>query len=93
MEKYKCPDCGGDGIETCHNPDHGFISALDFHEVGRLGCPVCGHHPKHKVAGGAGKCESCNGLGVVDKETAIKIMDGFEMDVDLDDFFIETKII
>lgn len=23
-----CPDCGGDGKETCHNPDHGFIHGM-----------------------------------------------------------------
>lgn len=27
-EQIICPDCGGDGKETCHNPDHGFIDSL-----------------------------------------------------------------
>lgn len=58
-----CESCGGDGKETCNNPDHGFISAVGG-EINRLGCPVCGHDPNHKVYGG-GKCEDCNGLGFV----------------------------
>ena len=57
-----CFVCGGDGKETCTNPDHGFISMLSFHDVGRVGCPVCGHDPNHKVKNG-GSCECCNGLG------------------------------
>ena len=61
----RCPDCGGDGHETCHNPDHGFIGAVEWHENGRLGCPVCGHDPDHKVPGGEGRCETCNGTGKV----------------------------
>jgi hypothetical protein len=61
---FICPCCGGDGKETCNNPDHGFINALSFHEVGRLGCPVCGHDPNHKVKN-AGPCDICNGSGKV----------------------------
>ena len=34
-----------EGVEYCDNPDHGFIDALSFHDIGRLGCPVCGHNP------------------------------------------------
>jgi len=67
--KFTCPDCFGDGKETCHNPDHGFIDALSFHDIGRLGCPVCGHHPKHKVKGGA-NCDTCHGAGTVDIDAA-----------------------
>lgn len=37
-----CPGCGGDGKETCTNPDHGLISALSWHDIGRIGCPCCG---------------------------------------------------
>ena len=63
VEKYcVCFVCGGDGKETCTNPDHGFISMLSFHDVGRLGCPCCGHDPNHKIKNG-GNCECCNGLG------------------------------
>lgn len=59
---YTCFVCGGDGLETCTNPDHGFINALSFHDVGRIGCPVCGHDPNHKIKNG-GECECCNGSG------------------------------
>lgn len=55
-----CQACGGDGIETCTNPDHGFIDAVGG-EVGRLGCPVCGHHPRYKTRY---PCPECNGTGV-----------------------------
>ena len=63
VEKHcMCFVCGGDGKETCTNPDHGFISMLSFPYVGRLGCPCCGHDPNHKIKNG-GNCECCNGLG------------------------------
>lgn len=65
----KCPCCGGDGKETCHNPDHGLIGGLSFLDEGRLGCPVCGHHPKNKVKGGD-DCEICDGAGVLPEEKA-----------------------
>lgn len=72
-ELIECPVCSGDGKETCSNPDHGFIeNVLWFHEVGRLGCPVCGHDPKHKVKNG-GDCEACNGVGKVTEEVYQKI--------------------
>jgi hypothetical protein len=57
----ECETCGGDGKETCNNPDHGFIDGVGG-EVARLGCPCCGHDPKHKVKNG-GDCEDCNGTG------------------------------
>jgi hypothetical protein len=56
-----CEDCGGDGRETCNNPDHGFIISMGG-EIGRLGCPVCGHDPDFKVPNGGG-CDTCNGTG------------------------------
>ena len=59
-----CPECGGDGKETCTNPDHGLISSLSFHDIGRIGCPCCGHDEDHKVANG-GECEVCEGKGKV----------------------------
>jgi hypothetical protein len=59
-----CETCGGDGKETCTNPDHNFIDAMSFHDIGRIGCPVCGHDPKYKVPNG-GNCEDCNGTGKV----------------------------
>lgn len=67
----ECPACGGGGKETCDNPDHGFISALTWHDKGRLGCPCCGHDPNHKVING-GKCETCDGSGVATKSFADK---------------------
>ncbi len=63
-ELVECPLCGGDGKETCDNPDHGLIDALSFHDVGRIGCPVCGHDERHKVKNG-GSCELCGGAGKV----------------------------
>ena len=57
-----CPECGGDGKETCTNPDHEFINAFSWHDIGRIGCPCCGHDENHKVING-GKCEMCNGTG------------------------------
>lgn len=60
----KCPCCGGDGKETCTNPDHGFLNEMSFHEIGRLGCPVCGHDENHKVKNG-GNCDVCNGTGKI----------------------------
>lgn len=63
INQYVCPLCGGDGKETCSNPDHGFIEAMPG-EIGRLGCLVCGHDPKHKVKNG-GLCEVCNGNGKI----------------------------
>jgi hypothetical protein len=63
FEVRDCETCGGDGKETCNNPDHGFIEAMPG-DVGRIGCPVCGHDPKYKVPNG-GNCEDCNGTGKV----------------------------
>ena len=39
-----------------------YVSFVSFHDVGRLGCPCCGHDPNHKIKNG-GNCECCNGLG------------------------------
>ena len=58
-----CPVCGGDGHETCSNPDHGFIAAMGG-EIDRLGCPVCGHDENHKTNSGE-KCDECKGSGDV----------------------------
>ena len=58
-EQEKCLSCGGDGIETCDNPDHGFIIAMGG-EIERLGCPCCGHDPDHKMKG---PCPECDGSG------------------------------
>lgn len=69
MTNMICFDCLGDGKETCHNPDHGFIDAMSWDDIGRHGCPVCGHHPQHKVGtkrpGGPAPCDTCHGIGEV----------------------------
>ena len=81
MSLVKCPCCNGDGKETCHNPDHGLIGALTWHDVGRLGCPVCGHHEHNKVRGGA-PCEECNGSGQVEESAAREFCESMEYDYD-----------
>lgn len=58
-----CPTCGGDGIERCDNPDHGFIKLSGYSDIGRIGCPACGHDPQHRIMGC--KCPDCNGSGLV----------------------------
>ena len=84
VEKHcMCFVCGGDGKETCTNPDHGFISMVSFHDVGRLGCPCCGHDPNHKIKNGR-NCECCNGLGKL-TETQLNQQAyeyGFDDDID-----------
>lgn len=66
-----CSSCGGDGIERCDNPDHGFIHALSFHDIGRSGCPCCGHDEKFRMKHWNheykfyewNKCPECDGTG------------------------------
>lgn len=59
-----CLTCEGDGIERCDNPDHGFIQEMTFNDMGRLGCPCCGHDEKHRITGS--KCPDCNGTGIIE---------------------------
>lgn len=73
-----CPVCGGDGKETCTNPDHGIISALSFIEIGRLGCPCCGHNPLHKVPNGD-NCEACCGFGAVSVDRAEELVQEYQL--------------
>ena len=68
-----CPDCEGDGISRCNNPDHGFIEGMPG-EVNRLGCPVCGHDPEYRVFGE--KCETCQGKGTIPEDN---IREEFEL--------------
>lgn len=60
-----CVSCGGDGISTCSNPDHGFIGMMGG-DIGRIGCPGCGHHPEFKIP--KEKCEWCVGGKMTKKE-------------------------
>ncbi len=60
METKKCQDCKGTGFEICDNPDHGFISAMGG-EIGRLGCPGCGHDEEHRILSSV--CSICDGTG------------------------------
>lgn len=82
LMKVLCPNCGGDGKETCHNPDHGFLSAMSFTDLGRIGCPVCGHDPLGKVLGG-GCCETCNGEREVEEIEAREFCDDMGYDYKL----------
>lgn len=78
-EKYKCPDCGGDGVETCHNPDHGFLRGVigAVYSANESACPCCGHHPDFKMKG---ICETCKGTGRVDKDVWDKYADEYGYD-------------
>lgn len=75
-----CPECCGDGKETCTNPEHGLIQALTFHDIGRIGCPCCGHDEFHKVENG-GSCEICSGSGKVTDHEFEQYCDGCDLDV------------
>lgn len=60
LDTALCRVCGGDGKETCDNPDHNIFYGL-YHENPH-GCPCCGNDPDHKVKGG-GACWHCAGTG------------------------------
>lgn len=82
VEYAICPECGGDGKETCTNPDHGLISVLGFHDIGRIGCPCCGHDPNHKVKNGD-KCEACGGTGKMTMEGAKDYISQYDYDIEI----------
>jgi len=77
-----CPECGGDGKETCTNPDHGFINAFSFNDIGRIGCPCCGHDDNHKVPNG-GKCEVCEGNGKVTMKQAEDYIAQYDFEIEI----------
>lgn len=79
-----CCECLGDGKETCHNPDHGFLEAFSSHDIGRIGCPCCGHDEKHKVKNG-GACGLCGGTGKTTENDGNK----FCKDMDYDYEYIQ----
>ena len=56
-EEPKCFNCMDTGIMRCSNPDHGFISALSFTDMGRLGCPGCDGTGKMAVDEECDECE------------------------------------
>lgn len=64
-----CYECGGDGRETCTNPDHtrenknGDMVRVNFNFC----CPVCGYSENGKVPNG-GTCSVCNGTGAISAE-------------------------
>lgn len=87
-DTHKCPACGGDGINTCNNPDHGFMSiGFDAH-----GCPCCGNDPNHKVSKYRdGKtvylpCEYCKGTGKLSKEECVKILHEWQIYEPIEDY-------
>lgn len=52
-----CQACGGDGIETCDNPDHGLLDAMSFRGANESRCPCCGHDKQYKIRGS--ECPDC----------------------------------
>lgn len=72
-----CKTCGGDGKETCTNPDHNFIEsplgAVGPGDIGRIGCPTCGHDPEHKVPNG-GACDDCEGTGLIGIDRIVSLV-------------------
>jgi hypothetical protein len=92
MKTHICPACGGDGIERCNNPDHGLINSLSFHDVGRIGCPCCGHDPYYRI----GKhidgrkvfnyCPECEGSGKVTLSECESILIEWNIDSPSEDY-------
>lgn len=76
MEFVKCIKCGGDGRETCDNPDHGFLSAMSFRGANESACPCCGHDENYKITKYVNgkreysKCYECEGTGKLILEQA-----------------------
>ena len=93
IEKVKCPDCFGDGIETCHNPDHGFLAGvMSTMGANESACPCCGHNEDHKMGKYIGngkykynKCETCNGTGKVTMQEYEKYLDEEAPQDDIDE--------
>ena len=82
-----CDACGGDGKETCNNPDHGFHNSIGESD-GCHGCPVCGNDPLHKVPNG-GDCSICEGTGKISAKRLpeeIHNPSGWRFDMPIKDF-------
>lgn len=76
----ECFVCGGDGKETCNNPDHGFLSFIGgVVGANESACPVCGHDENHKVPNG-GDCECCDGVGAITVNRFIDACEEYEYD-------------
>lgn len=59
-DELECEKCKGTGFELCDNPDHGFLDAFSFLDIGRLGCPACGHDEMRRTKY---RCDNCFGTG------------------------------
>lgn len=92
--KYDCPDCGGDGNETCHNPDHGFLEGvMSLKGANESACPCCGHNEDYKITKYNKEtekreyctCYTCNGSGSVTESIGNKYIDenGYDFDLTL----------
>lgn len=87
-KKVKCFCCGGDGKETCSNPDHDFLSMMDgvFLNANESACPCCGHDPEHKIKKWVNgkfiynKCWECDGTGELSEDRANKLADEYGYD-------------
>ena len=96
-KKYRCLSCGGDGKETCNNPDHGFLSMMNGSgalNANESACPCCGHSADHKIRKWdpeTGKyyyppCYECSGTGLMSESQAIQFADEYGIDEDIEVF-------
>jgi len=98
-KKYKCLSCGGDGKETCNNPDHGFLSMMSgsgLLNANESACPCCGHSQDHKIrkwdqkAGGyfSPPCYECCGTGLMTEAQATQYADEYGIECSIEEFVI-----
>lgn len=96
---YRCLSCGGDGKETCNNPDHGLLSMMNGAgalNANESACPCCGHSDDHKIRKWdqqTGKyfnppCWECSGTGVMTERQANEYADEYGIEEDIEDFAI-----
>ena len=97
IKNYKCPECNGDGKETCHNPDHGFYDMIGgVVGANESACPCCGHDEDHKVYRWKdGKrtqpdCFTCSGIGIVDADKCLSILEDLDIDLPIEDFELKS---